>query len=90
MPANPPAGDMAVSQVWTDPVTGAVVGVVTREGVVQAAGFQAAGGLLYIPAQAGAPSGTPDAQNGMVPVVFDTTTGQIWVFNGAWKAVTLS
>ena len=49
------------------------------------------GGLLYIPAQSGAPSGTPPAVAGMVPVVFQITTGQIWAFsNGAWKAVTTS
>ena len=41
------------SQVWTDPVTGAVVGTVTRQGTAEA-------------------------------------TSQLYVFDGAWKAVTVS
>lgn len=44
MNGSPPTGDLALSQVWTDPVTRTVVGVVTRDGIVQAAGFQITGG----------------------------------------------
>lgn len=80
MNACSPKGDMAVSQVWTDPVTGQVVGSVTRDGFVQAAGFQPSGGCLFIPATAGAPAGTPAVPAGFVagdaPIVAATVGSQ--------------
>ena len=47
-------------------------------------------GFLYLPSCAGTPAGTPTAKTGTVPLVFDTTHNQIWAYNGAWKAVTVS
>ena len=48
-------------------------------------------GFLYIPSCAGPPTGTPVALTGLVPLVIDSTDGQIWAYiSGSWKAITLS
>ena len=47
-------------------------------------------GFFYMPAAAGAPSGTPTAITGTVPFYYDTTNNQFYVYNGAWKKVTLT
>lgn len=47
-------------------------------------------GFFYIPAAAGAPTGAPTAVSGRVPMYYDTTNNQFYVYNGAWKKVTLA
>lgn len=47
-------------------------------------------GFFYIPGAAGAPSGTPTAVSGHVPMYYDTTNNKFYVYNGAWKGVTLA
>jgi hypothetical protein len=47
-------------------------------------------GFPYIPAVAGAPTGTPTAQTGVVPVAYDSTNNKLWIYNGTWKGVVLS
>jgi hypothetical protein len=46
-------------------------------------------GFFYIPAAAGAPSGVPTALSGTVPMYYDTTNNRFYIYNGAWKMVTL-
>lgn len=46
-------------------------------------------GFFYIPAAAGAPSGTPTAVAGRVPMYYDTTNNNFYVYNGAWKKILL-
>lgn len=46
-------------------------------------------GFLYIPTVAGVPSGVPTTKTGTVAMVFDTTNNDLYVYNGAWKKVTL-
>ena len=47
-------------------------------------------GFFYIPSAAGAPSGTPTAISGRVPMYYDTTNNNFYVYNGAWKKVLLA
>jgi hypothetical protein len=47
-------------------------------------------GFFYIPSSSGAPSGTPTAISGNVPMYYDSTNNNFYVYNGAWKKVTLS
>jgi hypothetical protein len=46
-------------------------------------------GFFYIPSAAGAPSGVPTAIAGRVPMYYDTTNNNFYVYNGAWKKVLL-
>ncbi len=42
-------------------------------------------GFLYITSCPGPPTGTPTANTGRVPMVYDSTNNQIYVYNGSWK-----
>lgn len=47
-------------------------------------------GFFYIPSAAGAPTGVPTAIANHVPMYYDTTNERFYVYNGAWKSVTLA
>lgn len=47
-------------------------------------------GFPYIPTCAGTPNGVPTVFTGTVPMVYDTTTNRLYVYNGGWKDVSLS
>lgn len=51
-------------------------------------------GFLYIPKVAGPPTGVPGHLTGSyasaVPMRYDTTDNKLYVYNGAWKSVTLT
>ncbi len=47
------------------------------------------GGFFYIPSAAGAPSGVPTVISGRVPMYYDNTNNNFYVYNGAWKKVLL-
>lgn len=57
---------------------------------VMASSTSMTNGFFYIPAAAGAPSGTPTAISGKVPMYYDTTNNKFYVYNGAWKSVALA
>jgi len=48
------------------------------------------GGFVYIPAAAGAPTGTPTTIAGQVPMYYDTANNRFYVYNGSWKYGTLT
>ena len=68
---------------YTDGLTNVIVGV-------KSLATSATKGFPYISSMAGAPSGTPTAYTGMVPMVYDTTNNKLMVYNGAWKGVALA
>lgn len=45
----------------------------------------ATGGFLYIPTCAGPPSGTPTAATGTVPLIYDSTNNQLYIYSSGWK-----
>lgn len=47
-------------------------------------------GFFYIATCNGVPSGTPTTKTGRVPMVYDTANNDFYVYNGAWKKVTLA
>lgn len=47
-------------------------------------------GHFYIPTTAGAPTGVPAGATGKVALQYDTTNNKLYVYNGAWKSVTLT
>lgn len=50
----------------------------------------ATGGFLYIPTSAGAPTGIPTAKTGRVPLHYDAINNALYIYNGAWRSVTLA
>ncbi len=55
-------------------------------GATSALATNATDGFIYINSGAGTPTGTPTTQNSQVPLYFDTTNSQLWVYTGgAWK-----
>ena len=50
----------------------------------------ATSGFPYMPSCAGAPSGTPTSITNVVPFIYDRTNNKLYVYNGAWKGVTLA
>lgn len=59
-------------------------------GSLAALATNATDGFTYIPTSAGAPTGTPTAYTGKVAMEYDTTNNKLYVYNGAWKSVTLA
>ena len=48
-------------------------------------------GFFYIPTTtSGAPTGIPTAKSGRVPMVYDDTNEDFYIYNGGWKKVTLA
>src|SRR3990167_8293468 len=42
-------------------------------------------GFIYIPSAAGVPTGTPTSISGTVPLYYDSTNNDLYVYNTAWK-----
>jgi hypothetical protein len=50
----------------------------------------ATSGFLYLPTMNGTPTGVPTAWTGTVAFIYDTSGNKLWVYNGAWRSVTLA
>lgn len=59
-------------------------------GAQSAVATNATDGFLYIPSCAGVPSGTPTAYTGKIALIFDSSNNDLYVYNTAWKKVTLT
>jgi hypothetical protein len=46
-------------------------------------------GFTYIRTCAGVPTGVPSVEVGAVPMVYDTTNNNFYIFNGTWRKVSL-
>lgn len=47
-------------------------------------------GFLYVPSCPGVPTNTPATHTGTIPLAYDSTDNKLYVYNGGWKAITLS
>jgi hypothetical protein len=47
----------------------------------------ATNGFLYVDSCAGAPTGTPTSYSGRVPLVFDTTNNNLWMYDAGWQLI---
>lgn len=47
-------------------------------------------GFLYIASCTAAPTGVPTTKTGRVAMTYDTTNNKFYIYNGAWKSVTLA
>jgi hypothetical protein len=48
----------------------------------------ATAGFLYIPSCAGTPTGVPDVFAGTVPLVYDRTNNELYIYDGSWISTT--
>lgn len=47
------------------------------------------GGFFYIPSAGGPPTGVPTTVAGRVPLYFDSSTNELYIYNGSWKKTAL-
>ena len=80
----------ATSVVGTGDVFAIDVNGNVQSGGDGALATNATNGFLYLRTCAGTPTGTPTAITGFAAMVYDTTNNKLYVYNGAWKAVTLA
>lgn len=59
-------------------------------GAQSALATNATDGFTYIPTSAGTPTGVPTSYTGKVAMEYDTTNNKLYIYNGAWKSVTLA
>lgn len=75
----------AIQKIWRQQI---VARIGASDGVELAT--DATTGFLYIPSCPGTPTGTPEAQGDLVPMVVDSTNNRLLFYSGgAWRAVGL-
>jgi hypothetical protein len=65
-------------------ITGGGSGDITP---VASSGTNMTNGFNWIPANSGPPTGTPPSRAGLVPMYYDTTNNQFYIYNGSWRQV---
>lgn len=79
-------------------VVGAQIGLTVNEvssevdvvsGKLAALALNATRGFFYIPSGAGVPTGTPAGYTGKVAMFYDTVNDDFYIYNGAWRSVSL-
>lgn len=88
-------GDLvfATRNVTTDTVASERMRITAAGNVVvgtAALSTSATDGFIYVDTCAGAPSGAPTTYTGRCALVYDTTNNKLYIYNGAWKSVTLA
>lgn len=94
---SPGTGNFTTVTATTGTITGtfAVTGKFTVDSLKNvtagagALGLADTDGFFYIPTTAGAPTGVPTTKTGFVPMVYDTTNEEFYIYNGAWVSVLL-
>lgn len=84
---NNAAIELGINNAFTSVLLDTAKNVVLTAGSVAT---NATDGFVYIESCSGTPTGTPTAFTGRVPMVYDTTNNKFYVYNGAWKSVTLA
>ena len=76
-----PATTSPTQRMLIDYLGNVVVGLAALAG-------DASDGFLYIPTIAGSPTGTPTAYSGRSPIVYQTGSDRLYIWNGsAWRYV---
>jgi hypothetical protein len=92
---NSSAGDIGISKSAAGDIHFGVqsansmfrVGASVFAGQPAALATTATDGFLYVPTCAGAPTGTPTAETGMAPIVYDSTNNRLYIYDGSWLGV---
>jgi hypothetical protein len=90
--ATPGAGGNGLTIVKSDGTTN-VLQVTDKYSMVlgnAALATNATDGFFYMSSSAGAPSGTPTAFSGRVPIHYDTTNDTLNIYNGSWKPLSFT
>lgn len=48
----------------------------------------ATSGFIYVSSTTDAPTGTPNAMTGKIPLFYDTGNNALWAYNGSWRSAT--
>lgn len=77
----------------TLPASGTVVSITSTGDTAVGGGLlltTAVAGFLYVDTCSGTPTGVPTGSTGRVPLVFDTSTDKLYIYNGSWKSTTVA
>ena len=71
----------AIQKLWRSQVVARLGGSADA-----ALATNATNGFMYVPTCAGTPTGIPDVQAGLLPIVVDSTNHKLYFYSGSWIA----